>query len=507
MRKLIFIVVAILAGSAAALAQNPNLQQGITFKKLFMDYQSQNGGDITSFQDYTHGWEIGYTRTLQDKLSLVVPLKVGVVQRADNLEQLRKTVVGLDAQIQYFLPKEESKIIPYFLGGLGGVMEFEGDFNIQAPFGFGLHFKITESTFVNFQSEYRISFSEDRNNLHHGIGFTHLLGGTAEVKEEVMDTDKDGVSDADDKCPQLAGPIELMGCPDSDGDGVADRSDDCPDVAGMIAFSGCPDTDGDGIADNADDCPEIAGVRSNNGCPDNDADDDGIPNSIDKCPNLAGSPDNDGCPEPKADPNDIDGDGVDNASDLCPDTAGTVATSGCPDDDNDGVANFEDKCPDAAGLRVYNGCPDSDNDGIDDSRDKCPNSAGPVSTGGCPEIKKEDRETLDVAMRAVEFDTGKASIKSSSYEVLNQIARILGRYPDYNLAISGHTDNTGKASSNQSLSQRRARACYEYLSNRNIDISRMSYAGYGETRPIADNNTLSGRSLNRRVEFILVPRN
>lgn len=487
-------------------SQDAGLEHGLSFKKLFMDYQSQNGGEITNFQRYTHGWEIGYTKPLQDKLNLVVPLKVGIVQQADDIEQLRKAVVGLDAQVQYYFPKPNSIITPYIMGGLGAVMEFEGDFNVQAPVGVGLHFKVADYTYVNYQSEFRLALADDRNNLHHAIGFTHFLGGgLADTTMKVMDTDLDGTPDNKDKCPQLAGPVELMGCPDTDGDGVADREDECPEVAGLIAFGGCPDTDGDGISDNADDCPNEAGTRANNGCPDLDTDGDGVPNSLDNCPNMAGTAANNGCPEAKP-VNDRDGDGVVDSEDLCPDNAGSATAQGCPDADGDGVKDFEDKCPYKPGLQVYGGCPDTDGDGIDDGRDKCPNSAGPVSTGGCPEIKKEDRNTLDVAMRAVEFDTGKASLKSSSYSVLDQIARILSRYPDYNLVISGHTDNTGKASSNQSLSERRARACYEYLSSQGIDINRMTYVGYGETRPISDNNTLSGRSLNRRVEFSLVPR-
>jgi OOP family OmpA-OmpF porin len=488
-------------------AQNPNFKTGMTFKKLFMDYQSQNGGEITNFGRYSHGFEIGYTRSLQPRLNLVVPLKVGVVSSHEELNDFQKSVVGIDAQIQYQLYKPESVVIPYFVGGLGGVVEFEGDFNLQAPVGFGLHFKVSDNMFVNYQSEMRFSFSEDRNNLHHGLGFTYLLGPSMEkdsvMEEKIMelDTDQDGVLDKDDKCPQLAGAIELMGCPDTDGDGVADMEDECPDKAGLLAFKGCPDSDGDGIADNEDDCPNLAGIRRNKGCPSKDSDNDGISDDLDNCPDLAGPASNNGCPD-----NDKDDDGVEDNKDLCPDTPGTAATDGCPDNDGDGIKDSEDKCPDSAGLRVYNGCPDTDNDGIDDSRDKCPNSAGPVSTGGCPEISKEDKQTLDVAMRAVEFDTGKATLKSSSYQILDQISRILGRYPDYNLSIAGHTDNTGKASSNQSLSERRARACYEYLSTKGISINRMSYAGYGESRPIADNNTLSGRSLNRRVEFTLVPR-
>jgi hypothetical protein len=84
---------------------------------------------------------------------------------------------------------------------------------------------------------------------------------------EVVDTDGDGVADADDACPNEAGVAALGGCPDADGDGVADKDDTCPNEAGVAALGGCPDADGDGIADADDACPTEAGVAATNGCP------------------------------------------------------------------------------------------------------------------------------------------------------------------------------------------------------------------------------------------------
>ncbi|HEY0978125.1 MAG TPA: OmpA family protein [Flavobacteriales bacterium] len=81
------------------------------------------------------------------------------------------------------------------------------------------------------------------------------------------DTDKDGIPDKDDRCPNEAGIAALGGCPDRDGDGIADGADACPDKAGPAEFQGCPDTDGDGIADNLDKCPTVKGVASMKGCP------------------------------------------------------------------------------------------------------------------------------------------------------------------------------------------------------------------------------------------------
>ena len=510
MRRIFYSIIFLASMSTSMHGQNPNYPMGISFKALFMDYQSQNGGAVDAIKDYHFGFEIGFHKKLQNNINLVIPFKFGNVNNGPLSDCIHKRVAGLDAQLQYQFYKPEAKVIPYLLGGIGGVLEFPGEFNVQAPIGFGLNFKAAENAFVNFQSEYRFSFSEGKNNLHHALGFIYLFGNKSEqvieekkeIKSEDLDSDADGIMDKLDLCPDLAGPKILSGCPDSDGDGVADFKDACPSVAGLKSLNGCPDSDDDGVADNDDECPNLAGTKSNKGCPEaRDSDGDGIPDDKDKCPDMAGPGTSDGCPA-----NDRDMDGISDAVDRCPDMKGTTETNGCPDSDKDGIADPDDKCPFAAGLKVYNGCPDTDGDGLDDSIDKCPNTPGTVAANGCPEIAVEDRKTLDVAMRAVQFDTGKASFKPESYTILKQIGNILSRYPDYNLSISGHTDNTGSAVANQELSEKRAKACYDYIVSQGVSASRLSWAGYGESRPVADNETLNGKSLNRRVEFTMIPK-
>lgn len=489
-----------------ASAQTPQLKTGISFKGLLQDYQTFNvtDGDITDFTAYHTGFEIGFHKSLGGNLNLNIPLKVGIVQDEDDVLHSHKTLIGLDAKLNYQFYTPTKKVIPYLLGGVGYTVEtHDGEANVQLPVGFGLNFKMADNAYINWQSEFRKSLSDDRDNLHHGLGFVYLFGkkDTTEMKKEMtdpLDSDGDGLADDVDLCPQAAGPQELNGCPDADGDMVADYEDECPQQAGLKEMKGCPDTDGDGVSDKDDECPNMAGTNTNKGCPDDDTDNDGVPNAIDNCPDIPGSVNNNGCPAA-----DSDGDGVPDDKDRCPNSKGTLATDGCPDSDGDGVPDFEDKCPTSSGLPVYNGCPDTDGDGIDDSRDRCPTVAGPVDSQGCPGISAQDRETLDLAMRAVQFDTGRATIKSESFSILNQIADIMSRYPSYNLMVNGHTDNVGSAGSNLSLSERRAKACHDYLLTRGLSQNRVNYAGYGETKPIADNSTLSGRALNRRVEFQL----
>src|SRR5690606_26540244 len=148
---------------------------------------------------------------------------------------------------------------------------------------------------------------------------------------------------------------------------------------------------------------------------------------------------------------DTDMDGIVDDEDRCPDVPGLLQFGGCPDRDGDGIEDLADNCPDKAGPAQYNGCPDTDGDGLPDPKDSCPNSPGPIENNGCPYIDKQDREVLTFAMRAVQFELGKAALKPESNKILDQIAVILKKYPDYRLSIEGHTDNTGADDANLKL--------------------------------------------------------
>ena len=105
----------------------------------------------------------------------------------------------------------------------------------------------------------------------------------------------------------------------------------------------------------------------------------------------------------------------------------------------------------------------------------------------------------------ITYATGNAAINDNFYEVLNSVALVLKEYDKTIVAIAGHTDNVGSSSSNQSLSQQRAQSVASYLKTRGIVDARIDVIGFGETQPVADNNTAAGRELNRRVELTLVP--
>lgn len=105
----------------------------------------------------------------------------------------------------------------------------------------------------------------------------------------------------------------------------------------------------------------------------------------------------------------------------------------------------------------------------------------------------------------INFDTGKSSIKPESESIIMQIIEMLKSNPDLTLSIEGHTDNSGNAKSNQTLSEERAKSVVAALVAQGIDAKRLSSAGFGQDKPIADNSTEEGKAKNRRVELVRKP--
>lgn len=404
-----------------------------------------------------------------------------------------------------YFTSEDSKLAPYIFAGIG-VSSFTGPFitnNVDMPIvtGMGLRYRINDVIGITYQATYGF-MSTSHNNpsatdrqptgndqfMMHTLGFGFNLG-------KGKDEDKDGVSDKKDKC--LGTPegtkVDINGCPlDSDADGVMDYLDKCPTLAGFPATNGCPDTDKDGVADNEDQCPNEPGIAALKGCP--DADGDGIIDSKDKCPNIKGALSLDGCP-------DRDGDGIRDEEDACPDTKGTAALKGCPDTDGDGIEDSKDMCPQVKGPMENNGCPDTDNDGVHDGIDNCINIPGTPANRGCPGIKKETVQLFEKALQGIQFETGKAIIKPVSFPILNAIVKVMKDNPSYLLIIGGHTDNVGDDAMNMTLSQDRASAVANYLITKGVGPMRVSANGYGETQPVDTNDSVKGKTRNRRVEF------
>ncbi len=147
--------------------------------------------------------------------------------------------------------------------------------------------------------------------------------------------------------------------------------------------------------------------------------------------------------------------------------------------------------PAAPSRPAVEGCPDADGDGICNADDACPNTPEGVwvNLKGCE---------LELV---VYFDYDKSNIRSDQAPKLDEVAAVMMKHDDLKLKLEGHTDSIASESYNQALSERRAKSVFNYLTNKGVDGSRLSWTGYGETRPAASNATAEGRAKNRRVEL------
>lgn len=161
------------------------------------------------------------------------------------------------------------------------------------------------------------------------------------------------------------------------------------------------------------------------------------------------------------------------------------------DDDGDGVANKFDKCPNTpAGVKVDGaGCP-------------LPEMKNETKVIEKIIVTEEDKKVVDEAIKNLEFDLGKATIRSTSHASLNRVASLLIE-KNFSLKLAGHTDNTGSLQTNLRLSKERAESVKAYLVSKGANASRIEAVGYGPNQPIATNATAEGRQQNRRVEFTL----
>ena len=293
--------------------------------------------------------------------------------------------------------------------------------------------------------------SRDGRMLSAGIGFyLDLFSSNAALRGEYRfrkETASPG--NPDDNLFSLGFQLPFgTGAPkwvDTDGDGVSDGLDRCPNTPAGTAVDayGCElDSDGDGVKDSADDCPNTpAGVRVNaRGCA-LDSDGDGVPDGTDKCPNTP--------------------------------RGAEVDATGCElDSDGDGVVDRLDECPDTP-------------------------QGTPVDNKGC-ELEG------DYVLEGVNFESNSDRLLAGATEVLDDVVTTLKRYPDIRFEVAGHTDSDGAAEYNQGLSARRAQTVHDYLAANGIAVNRMTVRGYGETQPIADNSTATGKARNRRVALNII---
>jgi OOP family OmpA-OmpF porin len=191
------------------------------------------------------------------------------------------------------------------------------------------------------------------------------------------------------------------------------------------------------------------------------------------------------------------------------------------DDDNDGVSNENDLCPQVAGLPEYAGCADTDGDGTPDSLDKCPDLKG--TDNGCPSpdvVSKSVAETAQANLESAEqviaslksemvkeinasvyFDVESSKLTFNAKQVLDLVVNSFKNKTNLIIELSGFADSTGSETFNKKISQERVNNVKEYFISKGINESAITANNYGESNPVAPNNTKEGRALNRRASL------
>ncbi len=474
----ILAIIALIAVSINLRAQNTDNKWAVGINWQFEDFNAVHLSvakqfQKTEWQGYKFPSAFSVGRSLNPSFNLMGQFGISQLEKdkmafyGQPLSSENFWTGDLDLAYKFangYILKEKCWFDPYIYLGIGASsikddVVTNGTTYLKQVTGIGFNLWITEKVGLNFQGAYdymiapKLSTTDEKRNdyMHYTMGLKFRFGG--------KDTDKDGVKDKVDLCPEIPGKLELAGCPDKDNDGIADKDDACPDVAGKPEFKGCPDTDGDGIIDSEDACPTVAGPKELKGCPDKD------------------------------------GDGIADKDDKCPDVAGKKELGGCPDKDNDGIADKDDACPDVKGLAKFKGCPDTDGDGIADKEDKCPDVAGIAANFGCPEVKKFEY------YKVVYFGTNKSVPLTKYTKDLDEVVTIMNEHSDVSVNVEGYADSQGNDAYNMKLSEKRADYVFNYLVKKGVAKERLVKKSFGEANPVGDNTTPAGRDQNRRVEI------
>lgn len=528
-------------------AQNSEKKWGIGIDYGSIEYRGELGDQLGDLSQWQSGYGIHISRYLLPSLNFGIRGAYNFLSVTDSDDEnysmngYMYTVSGL---LEYKLAngytlKEDAIVKPFLRIGGGKLfgntwglsMDTDDDYDLKLDdwvysVGAGARFRLAKhiDAVVDVGNLWVTAVGMDGSRQDIAKDqYIQLNVGVSFAMGQMKDSDRDGVGNKVDQCPDTPVGVEVdeLGCPlDRDGDGVPDFKDECPDEFGTEAARGCPDRDEDGIADNFDKCPDEAGPKSNQGCPLEEKKKEDKEESAVPAPNTAPAttipangvnlffvyPNGQGAPQIYSTsptnqmPFDSDGDGIANNIDKCPNQAGTIDNLGCPVYDTSNTLPTSTMVP----TSLVEGCPgDKDCDGISDNFDKCPESPGAIRNKGCPIEMLSPKWRSEYKIPPVHFMTGRSFLTDYSREHVDQLIKALNENPELNVWLFGHADQRGNDEMNQKLSENRLKTIVDYIMSKGINKERIYTMALGESLPASLGQTSDDLKRNRKVDFFL----
>jgi len=500
---IIFLLLSFSSTKLNAQVNGYDLKYGISFHGLLPETDFPN--DDIRFS-YLARALVRYELTKE--LELEFGAGYGLLAGYDNKQNIWETsLIPIDLRF-VVSPFQIDTFSPYVYAG-GGILGWsiltsqtvspapvsDSGWDPMIPYGVGFEFALSENIILDLSGGYTYTFTDELNG-YKGSAESNYHDGYFDAGIGIMFVAGSSESDADNDALLKKEEVAIGTDPDnadSDWDGLNDGEE-------FITYNTDPlskDSDRDGLSDH--DEVKIYSTNPNK----TDTDDDSI-NDFDevskyKTDPLRADSDNDKLTDKeeielyKTDPlkADTDSDGLTDYFEVTRHYTDPLRD----DTDSDGLV-------DGAEIKIYRTNPlnyDSDGGTVGDKEE--------VERGTDPNNPIDDKvqKVLEpVILEGLTFPTGKAEVSPESEKALMEVFNKLNENPSIKVELRGYSDNTGRASANLDLSQRRADAVKNWLVNKGIAPSRIKSIGFGEANPIADNRTEQGKRLNRRIEFVQI---
>lgn len=437
--------------------------------------------------------------------SLGIDAVAGYIDTKSEIDNSKAEVYHFRLDAIYPFIIKNSSFTPFLSVGAGGNL-YERNTGSEGralvAYGAGLKYQLLDYLSARADARHILIVTPERHdNVEVTAGLTYTFGVERKPKPPA-DSDKDGVPDKLDKCPDTpkGAKVDKDGCPrDGDGDGVPDYLDKCPSTP-------------KGVKVDKNGCPETPAITPETTVPSAEPEKAGESETAVLSPSVPqeGAVVKPSSGEPQAAPAEkgpADGARSGEAAGTVPAVQPSVSQQQPSREVSVSATGVSAGAPTGAGT-VVTAQPSQEGTGVpQQGTEKAAAPAAPPAGEPTPAQRETEQGRQELLKFTIEFDFNKSTIRPRYNRTLRKAAAFLKINSGTVAEIKGHTDIIGKARYNLLLSKRRAGSVKGYFVKRGIDESRIIMSGYGFHQPLADNKTAKGRQKNRRTEVTIVIKN